>query len=65
VLANEEEGPRIKVLTVDVQDAKGAYWARSEIQRKLFNGEEFTLQIDCHMRFTRVEGRGWDTVLLD
>src|SRR5690606_8638871 len=41
-------------------ESKGACWARSEA-RKLWQGEEFTLQIDAHSRFEK----GWDEALLE
>ena len=30
----------------------------------MFGGEEYYLQIDCHMRFSKVEGEGWDKYLV-
>ena len=41
-------------------ESKGLCWARSEIQ-KMWDGEEFTLQIDSHHRFAK----GWDTELTE
>jgi hypothetical protein len=51
---------QLRILEVQARDSKGVCWARHETQ-KLWRGEEFTLQIDSHMRFER----GWDQRLLD
>ena len=40
-------------------DSEGACWARNLIQQ-LYNGEEYTLQIDSHMRFNQ----DWDDTLI-
>jgi hypothetical protein len=42
------------------KESRGVCWARNHAQ-KLLRGEEFTLQIDSHMRFVA----GWDRVLLE
>ena len=49
----------IRLHEVNALVSKGACWARSVVQ-KLWNGEDFTLQIDSHMRFES----GWDEILL-
>src|SRR5947209_1202487 len=41
------------------QESKGLCWARSRIQG-LYNGEEYTLQLDAHHRFEQ----DWDAKLL-
>ena len=41
------------------KDSKGACWARS-IAQSLYRGEDFSLQIDSHMRFVK----DWDTKLI-
>lgn len=51
---------RFKVLNIPFEQARGACWARNRIQEELFAGEDFTLQIDSHMRFER----GWDFFLV-
>jgi SAM-dependent methyltransferase len=48
-----------RVVEVDARESYGACWARSKVQA-LWQGEEYTLQIDSHMRFVP----GWDDVLL-
>src|SRR5271157_2997567 len=42
--------PRLRVLDVPWHDSRGACWARAEIM-KLWDGEDFFLQIDSHHRF--------------
>lgn len=49
---------QVRVQEFDARESKGACWARSMVQ-KLWCGEEFTLQIDSHMRFEP----GWDEIL--
>jgi Glycosyltransferase (GlcNAc) len=51
----------MRVLDVPWQHSKGACWARSRIQRELFDGEDFFLQIDSHHRFVQ----DWDRLLLE
>jgi len=51
---------RFKFVEVPYQESKGACWARSKIN-DLYNKEDFTLQIDSHMRFVK----NWDTFILD
>ena len=53
-----QEQVRIKHYTLE--EAQGAGWARQEAM-KLWQGEEYTLQIQAHMRFMP----GWDETLLD
>jgi hypothetical protein len=50
---------RFRVVDVDWRDSRGACWARAEIM-KLWQGEQWFLQIDSHCRFTQ----GWDTKLI-
>lgn len=49
----------VREMKVDYRDAQGACWARHQAQ-KLWNGEEYYLQIDSHMRAVK----GWDTLLI-
>ena len=51
--------PNIKVIDVSYVNSKGLCWARSEIQ-KLWDNEEYTLQIDSHHRFVE----NWDEELI-
>jgi len=50
---------QVRVTEVDARESRGVCWARGLVQ-KLWQGEEFTLQIDSHMRFEP----GWDDTLL-
>ena len=54
-----KDNPNFTIIDVDSRDAKGACWARNLIQQE-YNGEDYTLQLDSHHRFTK----GWDTELL-
>jgi hypothetical protein len=51
---------RFKILDYHWSLSKGLCWARSEIQ-KLWNGEEYTLQLDSHHRFLQ----DWDVELIE
>ena len=51
---------QVRVHEVDARQSKGVCWARS-LTQKLWKGEEFTLQIDSHMRFEP----GWDEALIE
>jgi glycosyltransferase involved in cell wall biosynthesis len=55
-----QNDPRFKIIDVDYKDAKGACWARNQIQQ-LYDGEDYTLQLDSHHRFVE----GWDQELID
>jgi hypothetical protein len=43
---------RFRVLDVLYTESKGVCWARNQVQQ-LYDGEEYTLQIDSHMRFEK------------
>jgi len=49
-----------KILDYPWNQSKGLCWARSEIQ-KLWDGEEYTLQLDSHHRFLQ----NWDEELIE
>ena len=51
---------RFRVSEYHWAKSKGLCWARSEIQ-KLWNGEEYTLQLDSHHRFIK----DWDKQLIE
>jgi hypothetical protein len=51
---------RMRVIDVPWQASRGACWARAEIM-KLYDGEDYFLQIDSHHRFVQ----DWDALLLD
>jgi hypothetical protein len=49
----------MRLIDVPYQDSQGACWARAEIM-KLYDGEDYFLQLDSHHRFVR----HWDQKLL-
>ena len=50
---------QVRVRCADARRSRGVCWARS-VAQELWAGEEFTLQLDSHMRFEP----GWDEILL-
>lgn len=50
---------RVQTLVINARETRGACWARW-LGYRLWDGEEYALQLDSHMRFTD----GWDTKLL-
>lgn len=50
-----KDDSRFRVINVPYLESKGACWARHQIQQ-LYDNEEYTLQIDSHMRFEK----NWD-----
>lgn len=52
--------PRFKIIEIDYKDSKGVCWARNQVQQQ-YQSEEYTLQIDSHMRFVK----DWDEILID
>jgi glycosyltransferase involved in cell wall biosynthesis len=51
--------PRFRILDIDHKEAKGVCWARNQVQQ-LYDSEDYTLQIDSHMRFEE----NWDETLV-
>lgn len=51
---------QVRIYPVDWREAEGVCWARYHAQQ-LWEGEEYTLQIDSHMRFVP----GWDDLLIE
>lgn len=58
-LSEFEKDKRFKILNIPYQESKGVCWARNQVQQ-LYNEEEYTLQIDSHMRFEK----DWDETLI-
>jgi glycosyltransferase involved in cell wall biosynthesis len=58
-LSEFEKDDRFKVLNIPYQESLGVCWARNQVQQ-LYNEEEYTLQIDSHMRFEK----DWDETLI-
>lgn len=52
---DKEHEDNIRVINISHKKSLGACWARSLIQQ-LYDGEDYTLQIDSHMRFSQ----DWD-----
>ncbi|HET6406591.1 MAG TPA: GlcNAc-transferase family protein [Chthoniobacteraceae bacterium] len=52
--------PAIQQIKIPYRESKGTCWARSRVQ-ELYEGEEFTLQLDSHHRFEPM----WDRALLE
>jgi hypothetical protein len=50
---------RFKILDIPYQDSNGVCWARN-LTQQLYDGEEYTMQIDSHMRFVK----DWDDILI-
>lgn len=51
---------QVRVKHFDARQSRGACWARHHVQQ-LWQGEQYTLQIDSHMRFEQ----GWDVDMLE
>lgn len=50
---------RFKILDIPYNESEGVCWARN-LTQQLYSGEEYTLQIDSHMRFVK----DWDVTLI-
>jgi len=55
-----DNNPQFRVSKHHYSTSRGLGWARS-ITNTLYDGEEYTLQIDSHHRFVK----GWDTLILE
>jgi len=58
VLGNWLAAPQFRITKVDWRDSRGHSWARAEAM-KLYDGEDWYLQLDSHHRFVQ----NWDTKL--
>ncbi len=58
-LTEYENDDRFRILNIPYTESKGVCWARHQVQQ-LYGGEEYTLQIDSHMRFEK----DWDDTLI-
>lgn len=54
-----ENDKRFKILNIPYSESKGVCWARNQVQQ-LYDEEDYTLQIDSHMRFEK----DWDETLI-
>lgn len=59
-LLEYRDDSRFKIIDIPHYDSKGVCWARNLTQQQ-YSGEDFTLQIDSHMRFAK----DWDTTLIE
>jgi hypothetical protein len=58
-LSEYDNDKRFRILNIPYLESKGACWARHLVQQ-LYEGEEYTLQIDSHMRFAQ----NWDDEMI-
>ena len=58
-LSKFENDSRFRILNIPHEEAEGVCWARNLVQQ-LYNDEEYTLQIDSHMRFAP----NWDDEMI-
>jgi glycosyltransferase involved in cell wall biosynthesis len=54
-----KDDKRFRILDINYKDAKGVCWARHKLQQN-YDGEEYTLQLDSHHRFSE----NWDEELI-
>jgi glycosyltransferase involved in cell wall biosynthesis len=59
-LKEYENDIRFKIIDIDHKESKGVCWARHAVQQ-MYSGEDYTLQIDSHMRFAP----NWDETLIE
>jgi len=59
-LSSYEGDKRFRILNIPHEESKGVCWARNQVQQ-LYGNEEYTLQIDSHMRFCQ----DWDEILIN
>ena len=59
-LSKYEKDKRFRVLNIPHEESTGVCWARNQVQQ-LYKNEEYTLQIDSHMRFEK----NWDETLIN
>lgn len=58
-LSKYKKDKRFRILNIPYTESKGVCWARHQVQQ-LYGGEEYTLQIDSHMRFEK----NWDDEMI-
>jgi hypothetical protein len=51
---------QLKIIDINYKNSRGVCWARSQLNN-LYDGEDFTLQIDSHTRFVQ----DWDAKILE
>ena len=58
-LSKYSKDKRFRILDIPYSESKGVCWARN-LTQQLYEGEEYTLQIDSHMRFEK----NWDEEMI-
>ncbi len=59
-ISKYENDKRFRILNIPHNESLGVCWARHLVQQ-LYGGEDYTLQIDSHMRFEK----HWDSILIE
>ena len=59
-LSEYENDNRFRIMNIPHEESLGVCWARS-LTQQLYDGEEYTMQIDSHMRFVK----DWDITLIN
>ena len=59
-LSKYKKDKRFRILNIPHEESTGVCWARNQVQQ-LYKNEEYTLQIDSHMRFEK----NWDETLIN
>jgi hypothetical protein len=59
-LSEYKDDERFRILDIPYEESLGVCWAR-HLTQQLYQDEEYTLQIDSHMRFEK----NWDKTLID
>jgi hypothetical protein len=58
-LTEYEKDKRFRILDIPFEESKGVCWARN-LTQQVYEGEEYTMQIDSHMRFAP----NWDDEMI-
>ena len=58
-LTEYENDKRFRILDIPFEESKGVCWARN-LTQQVYEGEEYTMQIDSHMRFAP----NWDDEMI-
>jgi hypothetical protein len=58
-LSEFDSDKRFRILNIPYEESTGVCWARN-LTQQLYEGEDYTLQIDSHMRFEK----DWDDTLI-
>lgn len=59
-LSDYQDDERFRILNIPYNEAEGVCWARNLVQQ-LYQDEQYTLQIDSHMRFAP----NWDEEMIN